>query len=195
MERTEADAYHELQRSITARSELFLVTGVKVMLIRNVDVSQGMIHGRRGWITQSATPSKDPVVRWDAQGSHAEMETTVERQLWSAKCRAGKFVYRQYPLEYAWAFTIHKAQGMTLSRALMDLSDAFSPGQIYTGLSRVRSLEDLFLLDEIPCSKIHCHPAVDLWYAERRESEHPTQCAFLPWSTDSCTNSASSSKD
>lgn len=52
---------------------------------------------------------------------------------------------RQIPLRCAWAITIHKSQGMTLDRAVMDLSRTFAPGMGYVALSRVQTLDGLYL--------------------------------------------------
>ena len=51
----------------------------------------------------------------------------------------------QVPLRCAWAITIHKSQGMTLDRAVMDLRRTFAPGMGYVALSRVENLEGLYL--------------------------------------------------
>ena len=52
----------------------------------------------------------------------------------------------QLPLRLAYAITIHKAQGMTLDKAKINLAKAFTPGMGYVALSRVRRLEDLYLM-------------------------------------------------
>lgn len=60
------------------------------------------------------------------------------------------YIYIQYPILYGWAMTIHKAQGRTLDKAYIDLSGgAFSEGQAYVAISRVRSIDDLFLKNKL----------------------------------------------
>jgi ATP-dependent DNA helicase PIF1 len=70
----------------------------------------------------------------------------------------------QVPLMLAWALTIHKAQGLTLDWAIVNLDDAFDFGMVYVACSRVRSQANLQILG-VDHSKIDAHPAALAFYA------------------------------
>jgi len=62
--------------------------------------------------------------------------------------------FKQYPLKLAWAITIHKSQGLTFEKAIIDANAAFAHGQVYVALSRCKTLEGLVLSSPISFSSI-----------------------------------------
>jgi hypothetical protein len=62
--------------------------------------------------------------------------------------------FKQYPVRLAWAVTVHKSQGLTFDKAIIDVGSAFADGQVYVALSRLRSLDGLILRARIPPSVI-----------------------------------------
>jgi len=68
---------------------------------------------------------------------------------------------RNIPLRLAYGFTIHKAQGLTLEAAILNRENgAFAPGQMYTSVSRVKSLEGLYLTQPLKKKDFECHPKI-----------------------------------
>ena len=84
----------------------------------------------------------------------------------------GTFV--QYPLKLAWAITIHKSQGLTFERAIIDAQAAFAHGQVYVALSRCTSFEGIVLRSRIDYSSVITDPVVKSYSAEA-ERNAPTE--------------------
>ncbi len=128
----------QLAKGLLAPEVLELKTGAEVMFVAN-NFAEGFVNGSRGKVV--GFDGSRPVVQL-LNGR----ELKVEAHSWSlsedGKVRAE---ISQLPLRLAWAITIHKSQGMTLDAAEIDLSRAFTPGMGYVALSRVRSLDGLYL--------------------------------------------------
>ena len=124
-------------------AELKLAVGVRVMLRRNLDTSQGLVNGALG--TVSAICKDCIQVTFDHT---PKLQFKIERVRSRFQVLRRFYVYRkQFPLILAFAVTIHKCQGLSLDCAIVDLSsDIFATGMAYVAMSRVRTLAGLYLL-------------------------------------------------
>lgn len=129
----------QLRKSVLAPEVLTVKIGAEVMFVAN-NFAEGFVNGTRGKVIgfSSGLP--------EVQLHGNERIIVVEAHSWSlqedGRTRAE---VTQLPLRLAWAITIHKSQGMSLDAAEIDLSRAFTPGMGYVALSRVRSLEGIYL--------------------------------------------------
>jgi len=82
----------------------------------------------------------------------------------------GKFI--QYPIKLAWAITVHKSQGLTFDKAIIDIGNAFAPGQIYVALSRLRSLDGLVLTSQISRTGIRQDQNVS-HFSKNKQNQEP----------------------
>lgn len=132
---------HILDQQLGIPGKLILKVGAQVMLLRNINVTSGLVNGARGVVIDFKNGI--PIVQlWSGTHYEAKMEK------WSIKTSSGALVHRkQVPLKLAWAFSIHKSQGLTLDCVEMCLSRVFDAGQSYVALSRAQSLQSLRVLD------------------------------------------------
>jgi ATP-dependent DNA helicase PIF1 len=130
----------QLIKGILAPETLELKVGAEVMFIVN-NFKQKFVNGSRGRVISFHEGA--PIVKL----IYSDRTIRVEPHNWNlnedGKVRAEA---SQLPLRLAWAITIHKSQGMSLDSAQLDLSRSFTPGMGYVALSRVRSLDGLYLM-------------------------------------------------
>lgn len=138
---TGSDNYVEnLQRSVLAPSVLDLKQGALVMSVKN-SAEKKYYNGSLGTVTGFEPGTEYPIVTFANN-----REVTMQPDTWELRDGDKKRAsITQIPLRLAWAITVHKSQGMTLDSALIDLRKAFVPGMGYVALSRVRSLDTLYL--------------------------------------------------
>ena len=175
---------------------LQIAIGAKVMLTNNVDVSDGLVNGARGLVTaiikhQNTVLSilvtfNNPRIGAKAIAqSHYRRDypTAVPIQRYEAvfsigKNKAAQVSRRQYPLVLAWATTIHKVQGLTLDKIVVDMNNTiFEAGQAYVAFSRVKTLQGLFIKNFNPTA---IKTSIDVTMEMSRLSTHTLPTIPLP---------------
>ncbi|ANF32141.1 helicase [Leifsonia xyli] len=166
-------------RNYPADETLELKVGAQVMFLRN-DVGQGdgprWVNGTIGTVTKI-----DSNVYVDVDGEVHEVEPAIWekfRYTWSPETKKlTKDVvaeFTQFPLRLAWAVTIHKSQGKTYDAAIIDLGTrAFTSGQTYVALSRITTLEGLYLTRPLRPSDITVDPDVERFMRDARPVTMP----------------------
>lgn len=158
--------------------ELLLKEGAQVMFVKN-DISREKLfyNGKIGKITKI----EDDIVFVKCEGDYDVIP--VEPAEWTNNKYAindetkeitatpvGKFV--QYPLKLAWAITIHKSQGLTFEKAIIDANAAFAHGQVYVALSRCKTFEGVVLSSPISQNCIKSDTSV-AGFSLEAELKHP----------------------
>lgn len=128
--------------------ELTLKTGCRVMLIKNLDIQAGLVNGALGTITEFYKDCNDtfiPLVQFDGKGNTPGIKKLISPVTWDLEIQNCKGSAIQLPLMLAYSLTISKSQSLTLDSAVLDLSDCWVDSQVYVALSRLRSLDSMYL--------------------------------------------------
>jgi ATP-dependent DNA helicase PIF1 len=150
-----------IQNNLICDSILQLKVGAQVMCVVNIELPTGgmLCNGSQGIITRF-TEYGVPVVKY----SISNQEVPMGAHIWPSENIPGIGV-SQIPLILAWALTIHKSQGATMDSAEIDVgSSIFECGQTYVALSRVKSLEGLYLTS-FDVNKIKINKKVHEYYS------------------------------
>jgi len=145
------DKYCKVAQTITLKKDC------RVMLLKNLDFDAGLINGTCGNVED--INDDGIIVKFD----NGELKLIKREEFDYTK--DGKLLARriQYPLRLAYGITIHKSQGMTLDEVFIDFNRIFEYGQAYVALSRVKSLNGLYLKGFTP-QKIMTNPKIIDFY-------------------------------
>lgn len=157
---TDSDSHlsAQLDTQTPVGRRLVLKVGAQVMLLKNLSVSAGLVNGARGVVTHFEASL--PYVKFRNKLYACKPEK------FPVKTAGGLSISRtQIPLRLAWAFSIHKSQGLTLDCVEMALGRVFEAGQAYVALSRAQSLQTLRVLD-FKRSQVWADPRVLKFHAE-----------------------------
>ena len=155
------------EESYPTADSLTLKKGAQVMFIKN-DPERRFINGTLGEV--KSIDKNSIAVRLAESGTVIDVEPMEWQKIRYQFDEESKEIsskqigrFKQYPLKAAWAITVHKSQGLTFDKAIIDVHAAFSPGQAYVALSRCRTLDGLVLSSPVSASVFMRDNAVDAY--------------------------------
>ncbi len=176
-------------KTLPVEQDLQLKQGAQVMFVKNDNTGQKRyFNGKIGVVCEIS-------------GEHVKVAFSdgnivpVQREKWEFKRYAakgdGEFdlhnagEFWQFPLRLAWAITIHKSQGLTFEKAIIDAGSAFAPGQVYVALSRLRSLDGIMLSSPLTESSISTHAEI-ITYLKNLSNDEALENRLLRSSREAC---------
>ena len=164
---------------------LVLKVGAQVMFVKNDPSGKHLYYnGRIGRVMEATEKRLTVYCEGDSEAIEVEpLEWENTRYTLNEQTREIESevqgTFKQLPLRLAWAITIHKSQGLTFDRAIIDANQSFAPGQVYVALSRCRTLEGLVLATPLDARAVINDERVDS-YISQQESETERSIGQLP---------------
>lgn len=172
------------ENNYPVEAQLVLKVGAQVMFVKNdASGAHRYYNGRIGHVVSV----DDESIEVKCPGDDSAIK--VERDVWEntryvindqTKTIDSEVLgtFKQYPLRLAWAITIHKSQGLTFDRAIIDAAQSFAPGQVYVALSRCKSLEGLVLASPINPHNIINDTRVAAYIANQQQATEQSVAAL-----------------
>ncbi|HSD62249.1 MAG TPA: helix-turn-helix domain-containing protein [Ignavibacteriaceae bacterium] len=158
-----------------AERELLLKTGAQVMFLKNDTEGKKYFNGKIGIVTKL----NDECIKVKCENENYEIEVKPsEWQNISYKIKPDTKeiteeilgTFSQYPLRLAWAITIHKSQGLTFDKIIINAERAFAKGQVYVALSRCTSLDGLVLKGPVYRNFLGAHKDFEDWEKKNKDA-------------------------
>ncbi len=154
---------------------LLFKEGARVMFVKNDSAEGRYFNGKLATVKYMG---EDSIFVTDDDGKPITVQPTTWENKRYALSEGTKELeediigtFSQFPLKLAWAITVHKSQGLTFDKAIIDVGRAFAPGQVYVALSRLRSIDGLILRTPIHQGAISSDPNVVSFSAGRQVRE------------------------
>ncbi|RQO32265.1 helicase [Taibaiella sp. KBW10] len=166
--------------------QLVLKTGAQIMFIKNdKGESRRYYNGKIGTIEAINPIEKQITVRFASEPDPLVLEAETWKNIKYDFDKDNDEIkelelgtYTQYPVRLAWAVTIHKSQGLTFEKAIVDAGQSFAAGQVYVALSRLTKLDGLVLKSKITPASINTDPRI-IDFAKNESSEQALENQLL----------------